>query len=149
VFGAVSGRRYVLGVALCAAVGAVASGLALQHHYRRDASSFCNISATFNCDVVNRSTYSAVVGIPVALIGLLAYLGILGLAMFQAEKPETPALMLFLGGAGLLVSLYLTYIEASILRTWCVLCLTSLLSISGITMLSGLRVRQDLRGARR
>lgn len=144
-----SGRRYFYGVALCAVVGAVASGLALQHHYQRESSSFCNINATFNCDVVNRSAYSAVAGIPVALIGLLAYLGILGLAMFQPEKPETPALVLFLGIAGLLVSLYLTYVEASILRTWCVLCLASLFSISGITLLSGLRVRQDLRGARR
>jgi vitamin-K-epoxide reductase (warfarin-sensitive) len=149
VFGAVSGNRYFLCIALCAAMGAVVSGLALQHHYHRDSSSFCNINTTFNCDVVNRSAYSQIAGVPVALAGLLMYLIMLGLALFQNDKTETPALLLFLGLAGLAFSLYLTYVEASVLRTWCILCLTSLLAIALIAVCSALRVRYDLRGAHR
>jgi uncharacterized membrane protein len=127
-------------------VGAAVSGLALQHHYGHDSSSFCNINATFDCDVVNRSSYSRIAGVPVALAGLLSYLLMLGLAVFQRRKPETPALLLFLSASGLVFSLYLTYVEAAVLRTWCVLCLASLLSIALIAIISGLRLRYDLRG---
>src|SRR5882672_12469135 len=149
VFGAVRGNRFFVCIAIWAVIGVLVSGLALQHHYRRDSSSFCNINSTFDCDVVNRSSYSKIAGIPVALVGLLAYLLMLALAVFQREKPETPALLLFLSSAGLVFSLYLTYVEAAVLRTWCILCLTSLLSIGLITVLSGLRLRRDLRGTGR
>lgn len=145
-FDAVSRGQYFLCVALCAAVGTLVSGLALQHHYQRDSSSFCNLNATFNCDVVNRSAYSKIAGIPVAFVGLLAYLLMMGLAVFQREKAETPALLLLLSSAGLVFSVYLTYVEAEILRTWCVLCLTSLLAIGLISLFSGLRLSADLRG---
>lgn len=144
-FAAVSRKRYFLLILLCCSLGVVASSLALQHHYRQEASSFCNFNSTFNCDVVNRSAYSEIAGIPVALLGLLAYLFMMGLCVFQREKPETPALLLLLGVAGLGFSLYLTYLEAEVLRTWCVLCVTSLLSIAVIAILSALRVRAELR----
>jgi uncharacterized membrane protein len=147
-FSPVIGSRYFLSVVLCALVGAGASGIALQHHYRRDGSSFCNFGMTFNCDVVNRSSYSQVQGIPVALAGLIAYGVMIALAMFQRDKAETPALLLLLSGTGLLFSLYLTYVEAVVLRTWCILCLTSLFSIALIAMFSALCVHGDLRGAR-
>jgi uncharacterized membrane protein len=144
--GAVKGSSYFLSVALCSIVGAAVAGLALWHHYGHDSSSFCNINATFDCDVVNRSSYSRIAGVPVALAGLLSYLLMLGLAGFQQRKPETPALLLFLSASGFVFSLYLTYVEAAVLRTWCILCLTSLLSIALIAIFSVLRVRHDLKG---
>ena len=97
---------------------------------------------------MNRSAYSDVAGIPVALVGLMAYLFMIGLCVFQKEKQETPALLLFLSGAGLAFSLYLTYVEAEVLRTWCVLCITSLVSIALIVLLSAVRVRSELREIR-
>lgn len=140
---AVSGSRYVLFIAVCSAVGALVSGLALQHHYGHDATSFCNINATFDCDIVNRSSYSKVAGIPVALAGLVAYVLIGCLAMFQRGEPETPALILLLGSSGLAFSVYLTYVEAQVLRSFCLLCLTSLVAITLITVLSALRLRSE------
>ena len=143
-----SGNRYFSGVMICAAVGAVVSAWALRLHYHRDASSFCSFNATFDCDVVNRSGYATVAGIPVALVGLLGYMGMLLLARFQNRKEETPALLLLLSSAGTAFSLYLTYVEGAVLRAWCILCLASLLSISLIAALSAFQVRADLRGAR-
>ncbi len=145
-FAAVNRGRYSLLIILSAGLGVAASGLSLHLHYHRDTSSFCSINDTFDCDVVNRSAYSEVAGIPVALVGLLAYLVMLGLALFQRQKPETPMLLLFLGVAGLAVSLYLSYVEAAVLRTWCILCLASLLSITLIFLFSALQVRSELRG---
>ena len=140
--------RYFQSIMVCCVLGAVASGLALQHHYRHESSSFCNFNVTFNCDVVNRSAYSEVAGIPVALGGLAAYLLMLSLCVFQSGKTETPALLLLLSLAGLAFSLYLTYVEAEVLRTWCVLCLTSLGSIAAIAILSAWQVWCESRGAR-
>ena len=150
VLGKVKGDRYFHSVIVCAGVGAVASGLALVHHFQFGhlVSSFCNINATFNCDLVNHSAYSTFAGIPVALIGLVAYILMAGLAVFQKDKPESPALLLLVSITGFAVSLYLTYIEAAILRTWCAVCLTSLLMIALITIFSALRVRADLRQER-
>jgi uncharacterized membrane protein len=44
-------------------------------------------------------------------------------------------------------SLYLTWVEAQVLQTWCVLCLSSLLFILLITLLAALELRRQLRGA--
>jgi len=85
----------------------------------------------------------------VAFVGLLAYLLMMCLAVFQRDKGEPPTLLLFISSAGLAFSLYLTYVEAEVLRTWCILCLTSLLSIGLIALLSGLRLRADLKGVTR
>ena len=144
-FAAVSRSHYFLLVILCCGLGAAVSALSLRHHYRRDPTSFCNFNATFNCDVVNQSAYSEVAGIPVALVGMTAYLLMIGICVFQNKKPETPALLLFLSVMGLAFSLYLTYVEGEVLRTWCVLCLASLVSIMLIVFLSARRVRHELR----
>ena len=46
--------------------------------------------------------------------------------------------VLFAGAvAGLAFALYLTYIEARVLGVWCIMCLSSLAIISGMTMVSG------------
>ena len=43
-----------------------------------------------NCDLVNRSTYSTVFGIPVALIGIMGYVTLLALATLYRTKHEAP-----------------------------------------------------------
>ena len=58
-------------VAILAVGGIVVSSVSLQHHYGTSKTKFCDIGNTFNCDIVNRSEYSSVLGIPVALIGRL------------------------------------------------------------------------------
>ena len=142
-----SSHRYFSGIAILAAAGAVVSALALRLHYHRDGSSFCSFNTTFDCDVVNRSGYATVAGIPVALVGLLGYMGMLLLVVFQRRKPETATLVLLLSSLACLFSLYLTYVEGAVLRAWCILCLASQLLIILIAALSALRVRADLRGA--
>jgi len=85
---------------------------------------------------VNRSTYSTVLGIPDALIGILGYAALLALATLYRRKAETPVMLLIASVAGLGFALYLTYIEAFILATWCILCLSSLTAIFLIAALS-------------
>jgi vitamin-K-epoxide reductase (warfarin-sensitive) len=123
-------------IAMLSFVGVVDSAIALQRHYAKSATNFCDFSQQFSCDVVNRSEWSTVAGIPVAAIGMAGYAGIFVLSTFLKSRAETPNRLLVGAIAGLAFALYLTYIEAFELRTWCVLCLISLLLIFLITMLA-------------
>lgn len=125
-------------VAILAVCGIAVSSVSLQHHYATSKTEYCEIGEAFNCDIVNRSAFSSILGIPVALIGMLGYAALAGLATVYRKRRETPA-MLFGGAAGGLVfALYLTYIEAHVLGVWCILCVSSLSLIAIITILAGI-----------
>ena len=122
---------------MLAVAGAVVSSVSLQHHYAKSATAYCDFGENFNCDIVNRSVYSSLFGIPVALIGLVGYLALLGLATVWGKREETLRMLVLASLAGLGFALYLTYIEGFVLATWCILCLTSLSLILTIAVLSG------------
>src|SRR5919108_1818827 len=119
-------RRLLLAISLLATAGIVVSSVSLYHHYGSSKTFYCDIGENFNCDVVNRSTYSVVLGIPVALIGILGYFVLLALSTVYRSKAETPLFLLVSSVAGLGFALYLTYIEGFVLAAWCILCLSSL-----------------------
>jgi vitamin-K-epoxide reductase (warfarin-sensitive) len=129
-------RGLFLAVAILSLAGAVVSAISLQRHYAKSATEFCDFSQKFSCDIVNRSEYSSLAGIPVAGIGLAGYLALMSLSTLWRSRFETPVRLLAASGAGLAFALYLTYIEAYRLETWCILCLTSLLLIFLITVLA-------------
>ncbi len=131
-------------VLLCACGGALSS-TSLYSHYAATATQYCDLNRMFNCDVVNRSPYSALLGVPVALIGLAGYLVLAGLSVSRrrgAEVARAAAALLGLGFA-----LYLTYIEDVVLATWCLLCIGSLASIAGIAVLAGIQAARPRPGA--
>jgi uncharacterized membrane protein len=129
-------RVLFLTIAFLALVGVGLSAVSLQRHYAKSASKFCDFSEKFNCDIVNRSEYSSVMGIPVAGIGIAGYGVLLALATLYRARPETPLRLLVAALAGLAFALYLTYVEGFVLGTWCILCLSSLGVIAGITALA-------------
>ena len=133
-------RRVLVGIAVLAVAGMAVSSVSLFHHYGSSKTSYCDIGENFNCDIVNRSIYSTVFGIPVALIGIGGYAALLALATLYRSKAETPTRLLIASTAGLGFALYLTYIEAYVLATWCILCLSSLTLIFLITTLSSFLV---------
>lgn len=126
--------RILVGL-LCVA-GMVLSGLSLQNHYSAMATDYCNIDELFNCDLVNRSVYARIFSIPVALVGLVGYAGLLFLTVFRSSITVV-ALQFGAALIGMGFALYLAYVEAFILRTWCLLCIGSLAAISAIALLSG------------
>jgi uncharacterized membrane protein len=138
-------RRIYWAIAILALAGATVSSVSLYHHYGKDKTTYCDFGENFNCDVVNRSAYSTVAGIPVALIGILGYLSLMALATFYRDKAETPGMLLLAATLGLGFAFYLTYIEAYVLATWCILCLSSLTVIVLITVLSSVLFARSLR----
>ena len=134
-----SARRIVFAtIAVLSLAGVVDSAVALQRHFAKSATTYCDFSQQFNCDIVNRSEYSTLAGIPVAAIGVVGYAALFVLATFWKSRPETPNRLLGAAIAGLAFALYLTYIEAYELTTWCILCLISLALIFLITVLAAL-----------
>lgn len=119
-------RFLFLLVALLSLAGVVDSAIAVQRHFAKSRTQFCDFSEKFSCDIVNRSQYSTIAGIPVAVIGVLGYAALFALSTFWKSRPETPSRLLAASIAGLGFALYLTYIEAYELTAWCVLCLISL-----------------------
>ena len=101
----VTARRLLLAIAIFALLGIAVSSLSLDHHFRKSKTSYCDFGQTFNCDIVNRSEYSTVAGVPVALIGILGYVTVLAFATFYREKAETPGILLASSVAGLACSL--------------------------------------------
>lgn len=132
-------------IAILAVGGVAVSSVSLQHHYAKSKTAYCDIGENFNCDIVNRSEYSEVAGVPVALIGMLGYAALIGLATVYRERRETPSLILGGAVAGLGFALYLTYIEARVLGVWCILCLSSLALIIAIAMVSSMMWVQSRR----
>lgn len=131
-----SSRRVMLSIAILSVAGVAVSSLSLYHHFGTSKTAFCDLGQSFNCDLVNRSIYSTVAGVPVALIGVLGYLAVLSFATVYRDKAETPLILAMASLAGLGFSLRLTYIEAHVLGIWCLLCLSSLAVIFTLAMLS-------------
>jgi uncharacterized membrane protein len=134
---AVPENRILLGfIAVLALAGVIVSAVSLERHYAKSATEFCDFNQKFSCDIVNRSAYSTVEGIPVAGIGVAGYAVLFVLSTFRKSREETPNRLLAAAIAGLAFALYLTYIEAHELMTWCILCLISLALISLISLLA-------------
>ena len=121
-------------IAVLSLAGVIVSALSLERHYAKSATAYCDFSQKFSCDIVNRSEYSTLMGIPVAAIGVAGYGALFVLSTFWKSQAETRNRLLAASLAGLAFALYLTYIEAYELMTWCILCLSSLAMISLITL---------------
>jgi uncharacterized membrane protein len=95
------------------------------------------------CSEVQKSQYSLLVGVPVALIGLLGYIAILGSLLLarDGERARFVTMALILGGFGF--SLYLTYRELFTLHKICEWCVSSAVIM---TVLACLSVWRFLRG---
>ena len=116
---------------ILAALGVIASSLALREHYRTYGDSPCSINDRWDCGVVNHSPYAVRFGVPVAAIGIAGYLLMAALAYLRAYR-----LVLIPTFAGLAFSLYLANIEANVLGVWCIYCVISLGIISLMSLLT-------------
>jgi uncharacterized membrane protein len=118
-------RILLVSIAILALAGVVVSTVSLERHYAKSATGFCDLGQKFNCDIVNRSEYSEVEGIPVAAIGVVGYAALFLLSTLWKSRSETPNRLLAVSIAGFCFALYLTYVEAEKLATWCILCVLS------------------------
>jgi uncharacterized membrane protein len=114
-----------------ALLGIVDSALALKVHYDDPGKEPCSINDKWDCGVVNHSPYAIMLGVPVAMMGMLGYLLIAILAWRRKQ-----GLLIAVVMTGLAFALYLTHIEAHILGVWCLYCVISQGLIAVLAVLS-------------
>lgn len=98
-----------------------------------------------DCETVNNSRYSEIGGVPIALLGAIAYLAILLLLIYEprlGDNGDYARLAVFgLSFGGTIYSGYLTYLEVAVLQAICPFCLASALLITAICAVSVSRLR--------
>jgi uncharacterized membrane protein len=97
-----------------------------------------------DCEAVNSSIFSQIGGVPVAALGLAAYLAILALLVLEPRHARlqdyTPLAIFGLALTGTLYSAYLTYVELFVIHAICPFCVTSAVLITGLFILAVIRV---------
>jgi uncharacterized membrane protein len=112
-----TGRR---AIAVLAGLGLAISAYLVYVHYA-DVKPLC--TGLSDCVRVQASDYAEWAGIPIALIGALGYLGILGCLVLRGDAGLLGGAFLAFVGAGF--SAYLTWAEAVRIEAFCQWCLVS------------------------
>ncbi|HEY6759702.1 MAG TPA: vitamin K epoxide reductase family protein [Baekduia sp.] len=113
-----------------AVLGVGVAGYLVYVHYA-NIDPVCNIA--HGCHKVQTSSYSKLAGIPVALLGLIGYVVILGALLVRGETARMVAALTALVGFGF--SMYLTYRELFTIDAicqWCVLSAIVMTLLAGV-----------------
>jgi protein-disulfide isomerase len=115
-----------------AVVGIVLAGLLTRLHAQAHAgiASFCAISDVVNCDRVATSQFSVLLGLPVAVWGVLGYALAAALAGWSLTRrrphPAWPGGLLFVVAAvAVCAAVVLAAISELVIGAWCLLCIGS------------------------
>ena len=118
-------KTYLWIIIFLSIIGIILSlDLAKSHIISSSTNAPCDISPSVSCSLVNTSTYSELLGVPVALFGVLWFvaLGILALViLFRTDHSYLITALMYWNGIGILFVIYLIIAEF-ILRTLCPLC---------------------------
>jgi uncharacterized membrane protein len=122
--------------AVLALIGVGIAGYLTWVHYA-GLQPFC-VGGGGSCERVQSSQWSELAGVPVALLGLIGYVLLLGSLLLPEDTGRTAAALLALVGAGF--SAWLTYVEIAKIGAICQWCAASavlmgLLAIVSITRL--------------
>jgi len=103
----------------------------------------CSVNSTTNCAQVTSSEAGKLLGIPVAYLGFLTYVLILGFAIMRARSSGKQwdlfsKLGFWLTGFGLAFSLYLQTVSISQLGQKCEWCIASAVTMLGLFIVHGL-----------
>ncbi len=143
-------RALWIALALSAGIALVQLYVHAQLHASRGSyTSFCNVSATVNCDAVLKSTYGTLLGIPVAAWALLSYAVLAGLLVRRgrtvgAARNQTSLLILGLAVWNLVFSLHMAGLAAFAIGTLCLLCAGTYLLVTIVAILAWRLTRADL-----
>ena len=128
-----SSRRLQVACGILGLIGLGIAGYLTYVHYFQ----LQPLCLTGGCEQVQTSRYSEVLGIPVALLGVVGYLLILASLFIPGDSGRLLALIVSFVGLG--YSLYLTYLELFQINAICQWCVASAVIIFLITILSAIR----------
>ncbi len=111
-----------------------ASYLTLKHYLGTP----LNCSVFEGCEKVANSPYAVILGVPVALLGMIYYTALFFLSYlyYETKNPRLAPWILGLPVAGFLFSLYLVYLQLFVIKAICVYCAGSALISTILFILS-------------
>ncbi len=122
-------------IAILAVAGAGVAGYLLYERY----SGGRILCTNSGCETVQHSRYAKIAGVPVALLGLIGYAGILASALAQGETARAAGVAIALSGFAF--SAYLLVMQLAVIHAVCIWCLASDTILTAVAVLALLRVR--------
>jgi protein-disulfide isomerase/uncharacterized membrane protein len=120
-------------IAIFSIFGVIVAGISLYHHTAQrfglqTEPSFCNINSRINCDAVNGSPFSMILGVPVASWGIVFYLmflfaALVGLGRDLISQRTLASVLALFGLFSLAFSIYLFCVSEFVIGSVCLLCL--------------------------
>jgi uncharacterized membrane protein len=138
-------KRLSIASLILAVLGAGISGYLTYVHYNIDAL----VCAGGGCEVVQQSKYSEIMGIPIAMLGLGMFLGVIALIIVRERLADYAYLanagIMLLLVSGLIYFAYLTYLEMNVIYAWCQWCVATSIVTLILFIVEGVRMREDFR----
>jgi uncharacterized membrane protein len=134
----VSDRALRTAGVVLAVLGIAVAGYLVYVHYA-DIDPVCNIA--HGCHKVQTSQYAKLAGVPVALLGLIGYVVLLGALLAPGETARVVAAFTALVGFGF--SAYLTYRELFTIDAICQWCVASAVLMTGLAVLCTWRLLRE------
>ena len=128
-------RRLRIAIAVLATIGIAGAAYLTYVHYA-DLRPFCTGGGS--CERVQTSDESKLLGVPVALLGLIGYVAILVSVFVPGDPGRFAGAVIALSGFGF--SLYLTYAEIFVIEAICEWCVTSAVLMTLLAVLTCVRV---------
>jgi uncharacterized membrane protein len=141
----VTERRLRIAVAAVSLIGLGIAAYLTYVHYAH--TTVLCVAGGGGCEKVQHSDQSKLAGIPVAVLGLVGYVGIFTSALIRGEAGRIAGALLALIGIGF--SLYLTYAEIFQIHAICQWCVASAVVMATLAVLTCLRLLLPDEGAAR
>lgn len=159
-------RQKLVFLAIVSFLAVILSIYLTYEHYKPEGSSWCNFSQTINCDIVNKSQYSTIDGffnwifpglyfyfpVPNAILSSLIFLFVFIISVLLLKGKISEFADKFIISVRILMvlsmayALWLVYIEAFVLLTWCILCLAlDILIFSALIISFTLKFKEVIR----
>lgn len=154
-------KTYYLSIIILSLLALIATSYLVYERYTPEPTgTLCNFGGSFNCLLVNNSYYATVFSafyldiipyyigfdIPFSILGVITYLlliilGIIGyknynLRIKNIRNKHIPKIIFIITGITFAFSLYLTYIEAFVIKTWCIFCVTQAILVTTMLVLT-------------
>ena len=136
-----SDRTLRLALAAVALAGVAVSAYLTWVHYH-PAALVCTVGG--GCETVQQSRYAVLLGLPVALYGLIAWITVVGLVAWDSELAR--ALVAAIAVSALGFAAYLVILQLAVIHAVCVWCMANDIGlVPALAVLAGLRVFREAR----
>ncbi len=133
-----TGRKLLVAILVLSVIGTAVAAYLTYVHYA-GLKVLCLSSG--GCETVQASSYAKLAGVPVAVLGLGGYLGILVSLMIRGELGRIAGFAIAL--TGFAFSLYLTYREIFTIKAICQWCVFSAVLMTALAILTAVRFLRE------